>query len=51
MTFNKYYATFLVLVVVQSLVLSSQGTPLWVCGVIGGLTGLVYGIGKSRGEN
>ena len=51
MTFNKYYVTFLALLVVQSLVLSSQSVPVWVCGVIGGLTGLVYEIGKSRGEN
>ena len=50
MTFNKYYATFLVLVVVQSLVLSSQGAAGWSCVVIGFLSGIIYSVGVARGE-
>ena len=50
MIFNKYYATFLALVVVQSVVLFSQGVPMWPCGVIGFLSGVIYSVGVSRGE-
>lgn len=50
MTFNKYYAAFLAVVVVQSLWLYFQGVSILTCGVIGFFSGLIYSIGVSRGE-
>ena len=50
MIFNKYYATFLALLVVQSVVLFSQGVAGWSWGVIGFLSGIIYSVGVARGE-
>lgn len=51
MSFSKYYVGFLVVVAAQALWLSLQGVSVLACGVIGFLSGIIYSIGQSRGEN